>query len=79
MKCIKCKNTFYLNLKDNILICKNKRSNFSIKPQSIIWNCEVYKREFKNDAKINHNWFKEWENIISLKHDFEESIIILIL
>ena len=52
MKCIKCKNTFYLNLRENILICKNKRCNFSAKPQSIIWNCAVCKKEFKSDAKI---------------------------
>jgi len=52
MKCIKCKNILYLNLKENRLICLNKKCNFSSRPQSIIWNCAVCKKEFKSDAKI---------------------------
>ena len=52
MKCIKCQNIFYLNLKDNYLICLNKNCNFKVKPESIIWNCVVCKKDFKSKAKI---------------------------
>ena len=52
MKCIKCQNIFYLNLKDNYLICLNKKCNFKVKPESIIWNCVVCKKDFKSKAKI---------------------------
>ena len=52
MKCLKCKNILYLNIRENKLICLNKKCNFTAKPQSIIWNCLICKKEFKSDAKI---------------------------
>ena len=52
MKCLKCKNILYLNIRENKLICLNKKCNFIAKPQSIIWNCLICKKEFKSDAKI---------------------------
>ena len=47
MKCLKCKNILYLNLKNNKLICLNKTCNFCI-----IWQCYVCNKEFKSQAKI---------------------------
>ena len=52
MKCIKCQNIFYLNLKENYLVCLNKNCNFKAKPESIIWNCAICKKDFKSNAKI---------------------------
>ena len=52
MKCIKCQNNFYLSLKDNYLVCLNKKCNFKAKPESIIWICAICKKEFKSNAKI---------------------------
>ena len=52
MKCLKCKNTLYLDLKANYLICINQNCGFKAKPHSIIWNCANCKKEFKSDAKI---------------------------
>ena len=52
MKCIKCQNILYLNLKDNYLTCLNAKCKFKAKPESIIWNCAICKSEFKSNAKI---------------------------
>ncbi len=52
MKCLKCKNILYLNLKNNKLICLNKTCNFCIRPENIIWQCYVCNKEFKSQAKI---------------------------
>ena len=52
MKCIKCQSTFYLNLKENYLVCLNQKCKFKAKPESIIWNCAICKTEFKSNAKI---------------------------
>ena len=52
MKCIKCKNVLYLNLITKMLVCLNSKCNFTAKPQSIIWNCAICKKEFNSDAKI---------------------------
>ena len=52
MKCIKCQNILYLNLKDNYLICLNPKCKFKTKPENIIWNCAICKNEFKSNAKI---------------------------
>ena len=52
MKCIKCQNILYLNLKDNYLTCLNQKCKFKAKPESIIWNCAICKTEFKSNAKI---------------------------
>ena len=52
MKCLKCKNILYLNLKNNKLICLNKNCNFCIRPENIIWECYLCNSEFKSPAKI---------------------------
>lgn len=52
MKCVKCKGVLYLNLITGMLICMNKKCNFTSKPQSIIWNCSVCKKDFSSEAKI---------------------------
>ena len=55
MKCINCQNILYLNLKDNYLICLNPKCKFKAKPENIIWNCAICKKEFKSNAKIYNN------------------------
>ena len=52
MKCIKCKNILYLNLKTGYLICSNKRCNFNSKPEDILWTCIICGVEFSSFAKI---------------------------
>ena len=41
MKCIKCHNILYINIKTNTLICLNKKCNFISKPNKILWNCSI--------------------------------------
>ena len=48
MKCIKCFETFYLDMKTGMLKCINKKCNFSINPTRIIWTCSVCKEDFKS-------------------------------
>lgn len=52
MKCIKCRNSLYLNTKTSLLMCLNKKCNFLSKPNSIMWNCIFCKKDFKSEAKI---------------------------
>ena len=52
MKCLKCKEILYLDLKSNRLICLNKNCNFSSKPEHIIWGCHLCGKDFKSGAKI---------------------------
>ena len=52
MKCLKCKNDLYLNLKKNLLICLNPKCNFSSLPEKITWSCNVCGIEFKSNAII---------------------------
>ena len=52
MKCIKCQSSFYLSIKENYLVCLNPKCKFRAKPESIIWDCAVCKKEFKSNAKI---------------------------
>jgi len=49
MRCIKCKDYLYLNLKKNNLICQ--RCNFEADPKTIVWICMLCNGEFKSDAK----------------------------
>ena len=51
MKCIQCREFFYLNMKNGFLTCLNKKCEFSIKPSRILWTCIVCKTEFKNGVK----------------------------
>ena len=47
MKCIKCKDIFYLNMKTGMLSCQNKKCGFISKPSRILWTCTVCKQDFK--------------------------------
>ena len=48
MKCIKCKEVFYLNMKTGMLVCLNKKCGFISKPSRILWTCNVCKEDFKS-------------------------------
>ena len=48
IKCIKCHDTFYINLKTGMLVCLNKRCNFTSKPTRILWTCSICHQEFKS-------------------------------
>ncbi len=69
MRCIKCKDIFYLNVNENLLYCKSCK--FSIDPMGIIWQCKYCKQDYKSPAKVyNHvenkiikNFIKETLNI----------------
>ena len=50
MKCIKCHNILYINIKTNTLICLNKKCNFISKPNKILWNCSICKQDFNSGA-----------------------------
>ena len=52
MKCIKCKNILYLDLKKDMLICTNKKCKFISKPEMISWTCNICGNEFSSPAKI---------------------------
>jgi len=52
MKCLKCKHIFYINLTNNKLVCLNKKCNFCISPEKIIWECYLCNKEFNSGAKI---------------------------
>jgi len=52
MKCIKCKSILYCNLKTKQLVCLNKKCNFTSKPESILWVCNICTEEFRSQAKI---------------------------
>lgn len=50
MKCIKCSAPFYLDLKQNLLVCKS--CGFNTDPTSILWVCVLCKQDFTSNAKI---------------------------
>jgi hypothetical protein len=50
MKCIKCREIFYLNIKTGLLNCLNCK--FEAKPKSIVWSCMMCKKDFSSSAKI---------------------------
>ena len=52
MKCLKCKNDLYLNLKKNLLICLNPKCNFTSLPEKIIWSCNICGSDFKSNAIV---------------------------
>ena len=75
MKCIKCKNILYLNIRDNKLYCLNKKCNFTSKPQSILWNCTVCKKEFRSDAQVyNPLEIKNMKKAVKLALIFKKNI-----
>ena len=50
MKCIKCNEPFYVNMKTGLLMCLNKKCEFISKPTRILWTCSICKAEFKSAA-----------------------------
>ena len=50
MKCIKCNEPFYVNMKTGLLMCLNKKCEFISKPTRILWTCYICKAEFKSKA-----------------------------
>ena len=48
MKCIKCFETFYIDMKTGMLKCINKNCNFTISPTRILWTCSTCKEDFKS-------------------------------
>ena len=50
MKCIQCKEPFYINMKTGMLTCLNKRCNFISEPNKIIWSCNVCQKDFNSNA-----------------------------
>ena len=50
MKCIKCHGYLYINMKNGILTCLNKKCEFTSKPSKIIWTCSFCDTDFKSEA-----------------------------
>ena len=50
MKCIKCHEYFYIDMKTGMLNCSNKKCSFISKPTRILWTCSTCKTEFKSGA-----------------------------
>ena len=52
MKCPKCNQILYLNFNNGLLECLNNRCKFSSKPENIVWDCSICKKNFNSDAKV---------------------------
>ena len=52
MKCIKCRELLYINIKTKMLNCLNPKCKFIGKPRSIEWKCIICKNDFKSDVII---------------------------
>ena len=50
MKCIKCHEVLYINMKTGLLTCLNKKCEFISKPNRILWTCCTCEKEFKSGA-----------------------------
>ena len=50
IRCIKCKEIFYINIDENILYCKSCK--FSIDPMGIIWKCVSCHQDYKSPARV---------------------------
>ena len=50
IKCIKCHENFFVNLKTGMLVCLNKKCNFTSKPLRILWTCSICQEDFKSKA-----------------------------
>ena len=50
IKCLKCHEVFYINLKTGMLTCLNKKCNFTSKPTRILWTCSICQEDFKSGA-----------------------------
>ena len=52
MPCIKCKSSFYLNMKTGMLNCINPKCKFISEPHKILWTCNICKTDFRSDAIV---------------------------
>ena len=73
MKCIKCREFFYLDMKNGMLTCLNKKCRFISKQSRIIWTCSTCQEEFKSKVIVyNPLEIKVVKNVIKetlfLKH-----------
>ena len=59
MSCIKCKSSFFLNMKTGMLNCTNKNCQFISKPKRILWSCINCKKDFTSEAKVYNPLDKE--------------------
>ena len=50
IKCIKCHEIFFINMKTGMLTCLNKKCNFTSKPTRILWTCSICQEDFKCGA-----------------------------
>lgn len=50
MRCFKCRELLYINMKNGMLTCTNKNCGLISKPNKILWTCLVCKKEFKSGA-----------------------------
>ena len=78
MRCIKCKEIFFLNPKENILFCQS--CNFRANPMGIIWQCQICKEDYKCSAKpfnvIEEKIFKKLvKDIVNLQQKAKPNIV----
>ena len=52
MRCIKCRETFYIDLKTDNLKCINPNCNFITKPKNIEWKCSQCSEKFKSGILV---------------------------
>ena len=50
MRCLKCRQLFYLDMKTGMLTCLNNKCGFTSKPSRILWICSFCNEEFNSNA-----------------------------
>ena len=50
MKCIQCKEYFYINMETGMLTCLNKNCKYETQPNKITWTCKECQKDFKSNA-----------------------------
>ena len=58
MSCIRCKSSFYLNMKTGMLNCINQKCKFISEPKKILWTCNICKKDFRTEAFRKRNYTK---------------------
>ena len=71
MKCIKCREHFYIYMKNGFFTCLNKSCQFTTKPSRILWTCISCKVEFKSDI-IPYNPL----DVISINKFIKQTILL---
>ena len=51
MRCIKCNQLFYINMRNGNLFCINRKCGFSNDPKKISWTCKICNLDFKTGAR----------------------------